>query len=204
MNAPPSEPPAGGREPIGTGRFVLVVGPSGAGKDTVIAGAKAACGSDAVIVFPRRVVTRPATDAEDHDSTSDSAFDWAVKNNVFAFWWQAHGLKYGILQSADNDIRAGRTVVCNVSRGIVAEVRARYARVDAVLVTAPPDIISARLTGRSRQTDGPFAQRIERNASFKDFRPDCVIENIGTADAAVKTLLDVIYAKAPLPAVYQK
>lgn len=204
MNAPVSEFPARRRELIGSGRFVLVVGPSGAGKDTVIAGAKAACGRDPTIIFPRRVVTRPITDAEDHDSLSDSSFDCAVKNNMFAFWWQAHGLKYGIPQSTGNDIRAGRTVVCNVSRGIVAAVQARYARVDAVLVIAPPDIISARLTGRSRQTDGPLTQRIERNASFKDFRPDYVIENIGTADTAVKTLLDMIYAKAPLPAVYQE
>jgi len=204
MNAPPCEPPASGREPIGTGKFVLVVGPSGAGKDTVIAGAKAACGGDPSIVFPRRVVTRPATDAEDHDSMSDPDFDCAVKNSMFAFWWHAHGLKYGIPQIANNDVRVGRTVVCNVSRAIVAEVRARYARVDAVLVTAPAGILSSRLAGRSRETDGPFAQRIERNASFKHFRADYVIENIGAADAAVKTLLDVIYVKPPLPATCEE
>jgi ribose 1,5-bisphosphokinase len=197
MNAPPSGP-------IGNGRFMLVVGPSGAGKDTVIGGAKAACRGDPSIVFPRRAVTRPVTEAEDHDSLSDSDFDRAVKNGMFVFWWEAHGLKYGIPRSTENDIRAGRTVVCNTSRGIVADVRTRYARVDAVLVTAPADILAARLAGRSRGTDGPLAQRIERNASFKDFRADYVIENIGAADAAVKNLLDVIYTKTPLPAICQK
>ncbi|MGA7013248.1 MAG: phosphonate metabolism protein/1,5-bisphosphokinase (PRPP-forming) PhnN, partial [Pseudolabrys sp.] len=55
-------------ELIGPGRLVLVVGPSGAGKDTVITGAKAACAADSTFVFPRRVVTRPASDAEDHDT----------------------------------------------------------------------------------------------------------------------------------------
>ena len=37
----------------------------------------------------------------------------------FAFWWEAHGLKYALPAAIDDDIRAGRTVVCNVSRGIV-------------------------------------------------------------------------------------
>jgi ribose 1,5-bisphosphokinase len=198
MNAPPpGEPPVGGHELIGSGRFVLVVGPSGAGKDTVIAGVRAACDSDPAVVFPRRVVTRPATAAEDHCSLQESAFHRAVENGEFAFWWQAHGLSYGIPRTADDDVRAGRTVVCNVSRGIVDEVRTRYARVDAVLVTAPADILSARLARRSRETDGSFAQRIERSASFTHFRPNYVIENIGAVNAAVKTLLDVIYAKVP-------
>ena len=179
-------------EPIGPGRFVLVVGPSGAGKDTLIAGAKASCSEDPTIVFPRRVVTRPATEAEDHDSLKDGAFDCAVKNDVFAFWWQAHGLNYGIPRTADDDVRAGRTVVCNVSRGIVAAVRARYARVDAVLVTAPDNILTARLSGRSRDTDGSLVERIKRNDAFTGFRADTVIENIGAPGAAVRRLLDVI------------
>ena len=90
MTTPPSS------QPIGPGRLVLVVGPSGAGKDTVIAGTKAACADDPGIVFSRRVVTRPASETEDHDTLDDAAFDRAAKAGEFAFWWQAHGLKYGI------------------------------------------------------------------------------------------------------------
>jgi ribose 1,5-bisphosphokinase len=204
MNAPPSVAPADAWQLIGPGRFVLVVGPSGAGKDTVIAGVKTVCASNPAVVFPRRVVTRPATEAEDHDSLQEPAFDRAVANGDFAFWWQAHGLKYGIPCNASDDVRAGRTVVCNVSRAVVGEVRARYARVDAVLVTAPLNILSARLVGRSRQTDGPLTQRIERNASFESFRADYVIDNVGAADAAVKSLLDFIDAKAPQPVAGQQ
>jgi ribose 1,5-bisphosphokinase len=180
-------------EPIGPGRLILVVGPSGAGKDTLIVNTKAKCRDDPTLVFPRRVVTRPATEAEDHDSLTDADFDRAAQNGAFAFWWRAHGCKYGIPQGCDDDVRSGRTIVCNVSRAIVAELRARYAGVDAVLVTAPAVILSARLADRGRDSDGCLAERLQRNAEFIDFRADYVIENIGTADSAVEALLNIIY-----------
>lgn len=198
MNSAQPLPSATAPEPIGPGRYVLVVGPSGAGKDTLIAGAKAACAHDRAIVFPRRVVTRGTSTAEDHDSLNDAAFDCSVNSGAFAFWWQAHGLKYGIPRAADDEIRAGRIVVCNVSRGIVAELRARYARVDTVLITAPAAILATRLSDRSRTSDGPLAERIKRNGAFTDFRADHVIDNSGTPDAAVRQFLDVIKTAAAL------
>ena len=41
------------------GSLVLVVGPSGVGKDTLIGGAKQALENDRRFTFVRRVVTRP-------------------------------------------------------------------------------------------------------------------------------------------------
>jgi ribose 1,5-bisphosphokinase len=198
MNASDSQGSTIAPKPIGPGRFVLVVGPSGAGKDTLIAGAKTSCSDDPTIVFLRRVVTRPANDAEDHDSLNDAAFNRAINDGAFSFWWNAHGLKYGIPRTADDDVRAGRTVVCNVSRGIVADVRTRYARVDVVLVTAPADVLTARLAGRSRDTDGSLMERIKRSDAFADFQANHVIENISAPGAAVQQLLGVINGKISL------
>ena len=131
---------------IGPGRLVLVVGPSGAGKDTLIAGARAACRDDATVVFPRRVVTRPASNFEDNDFVSKSAFEQAAAKGAFAFWWSAHGHDYGIPLAIDFDIESGRTVVCNVSRTMVDVVRKRYAHV----MTDPCD----GAKGRSRRAPG--------------------------------------------------
>jgi ribose 1,5-bisphosphokinase len=192
MNATNTHPSSIIPGPIAPGRFVLVVGPSGAGKDTLLAGAKALCGGNPQIVFPRRIVTRPASAAEDHDSLTEQDFDRAVGIDAFAFWWSAHGLKYGVPRIVDVDVRAGQTVVCNVSRGIVADVRARYARVDVVLVTAPADVLAARLLGRSRDTDGPLTGRIKRNDAYTDFKASYVIDNIGAPSEAAQQLLGVI------------
>jgi ribose 1,5-bisphosphokinase len=191
---PPSSPPSSpsSAAPIGPGRLLLVVGPSGAGKDTVIAGAKAACADNANVVFPRRVVTRAASQAEDHDSLDELGFDQALADSAFAFWWPAHGLRYGIPRSIENDIRAGRTVVCNVSRGVVADLRLSYADVVAVCITAPAEILAARLAGRSRGSDGSLLERINRNQAYSDFRPECTIDNSGPPDAAILGLVKLI------------
>jgi ribose 1,5-bisphosphokinase len=165
---------------IGPGALVVVVGPSGAGKDTLIALARARCADDPAIVFPRRIVTREPSAAEDHDSVSVPDFDRAAGQGAYAFWWEAHGLKYALPAAIDADIRAGRTVVCNVSRAAVGALRERYARVTAVLVTAPKEILQARLAARGRESGHDVAGRLERTvAAGEDFAPDVVIDNVG-------------------------
>jgi len=160
---------------IGPGHLVLVVGPSGAGKDTLIDVVRAACRDETGIVFPRRVITRPSSAAEDHDTISNAAFDQAAADEAFALWWIAHGLKYAIPAAINDDIRAGRTVVCNVSRAVIGSVRERYARVTVVLVTAPQDILAARLRERK------IVDRPERHEHDRD-REQNAAEQEGRAD----------------------
>jgi ribose 1,5-bisphosphokinase len=185
--------------PIGPGRLVVVIGPSGAGKDTLIARARARLDGHRTIVFPRRIVTRAASDAEDHDTVSDDDFAAGAQGGAFAFWWEAHGLKYALPAAIDDDIRAGRTVVCNVSRGIVAALRCRYAQVAAVLVTAPAEVLRVRLAARSRASDGDIVRRIARAAPSEiDISPDHVIENVGDIEEAAARLSEMIAAPAPM------
>jgi ribose 1,5-bisphosphokinase len=179
-------------EPIGPGRLVLVVGPSGAGKDSVIAGAKARCADERAIIFPRRIVTRPPTADEDHLSVSNSGFDDALRGDAFSLWWRAHGLKYALPISVDSDIRCGRTVVCNASRGVVDGARARYLHVMCVLITARAELLAARLEGRSRSSDGSTKDRIERNAMYAEFSADIVIDNSETLEGSVEALISLL------------
>src|SRR5258708_19895881 len=108
---------------IGRGRLMLVVGPSGAGKDTLISLARAACADDGTIVFARRVVTREATASEDNEQVSLEAFQQSCADSAFAMHWEAHGHSYGLPRAIVDDIRAGRTVVANVSRTVVQAMR---------------------------------------------------------------------------------
>jgi ribose 1,5-bisphosphokinase len=184
---------------VGPGALVLVVGPSGAGKDTLIALARSLCVDDPGIVFPRRIVTRPPSGSEDHDSVSPSAFDRATGQGAYAFWWEAHGLKYALPAAIDADIRAGRTAACNVSRALVRALRARYAKVTVVLVTAPKEILLGRLATRGRESGGDVAERVERAApAIDDLKPDVVIDNVGDPREGARRLAAVLRVDPPL------
>jgi ribose 1,5-bisphosphokinase len=178
---------------LGPGRLILVVGPSGAGKDTIISYARAACAEDSEVVFPRRVITRTQSSAEDHDSVSVEAFDLAARDGAFALRWEAHGLRYGIPAAIDHNIRADQTVVCNVSRSIVAAARSRYALTLVIAVTAPKEVLAARLAARGRPSDGDIGERINHAApADQELRPDITITNVGDPAIAGARLVSII------------
>jgi ribose 1,5-bisphosphokinase len=182
---------------IGPGALVVVVGPSGAGKDTLIARARTLCADDPRIVFPRRIVTRLASDAEDNDSATPFEFDAAIAQGAYAFWWEAHGLKYAVSAAIDAEVRSGNTVVCNVSRAVVNQLRERYAQFTVVLVTAPRDALVSRLAARGRESDGNVAGRLGRTApAIDDVAPDITIENIGDPQAGARRLAEVLREQA--------
>jgi ribose 1,5-bisphosphokinase len=177
---------------IGPGRLVLVVGPSGAGKDTLLGLAKAACADDANIVFPRRAITREATASEDNEELSPRAFREAVERGAFAVNWEAHGHCYALPRAIDDDIRAGRTVIANVSRTVIGALRCAYADVVVVAITVPPEILAKRLAARERSSDGKIEQRLGRIVDDDSAAPDVTIVNMSSAQYHARQLMRII------------
>ncbi len=177
---------------IGPGRLVLVVGPSGAGKDTLLGLAKAACADDADIVFPRRVITREASASEDNEEMSPDAFREAVERGAFAVHWEAHGHCYALSRAIDDDIRAGRTVIANVSRTVIGVLRRAYADVVVIAITAPPEILAKRLAARGRSSDGKIDQRLGRVVDDDSAMPDVTIVNMSSAEYHARQLVRFI------------
>lgn len=178
--------------PIGPGRLVLVVGPSGAGKDTLLGLARAACAGDRSVVFPRRVVTREASAFEDNEQVGFETFRQARASGGFAVHWEAHGHGYGLPRAIEDDLRAGRTVVANVSRTVIDAVRHAYATVTVVSITAPPEILQRRLAARARDSDGQVEDRLKRAVSDAAAVPDLTIINIGSAEHHARELARII------------
>jgi ribose 1,5-bisphosphokinase len=177
---------------IGPGRLIVVVGPSGAGKDTLIGLARVACADDGNVVFPRRVVTREASAFEDNEQISLDAFRQARTRGDFAVHWEAHGHCYALPRAIDDDIRAGRTVVANASRTVVDAIRRAYADVAVVSITAPSDVLAKRLAARARSSDGQIAHRLSRAVDEVETRPDVTIANVGSVEDHARELVQVI------------
>ncbi len=180
-------------------RLVLVVGPSGAGKDSVIRGAQAALREQADVVFPRRVITRPhdATGGEDHEPCDPAAFERRAAAGGFALHWQANGLRYGVPADIDRDLAAGRAVVVNVSRAIIADAEARYPGLQVCLITAPPSVLAARLRARGRESAADIDARLGRADAFTvAARHVRTITNDGALEHSVQALVAVISASS--------
>ena len=176
--------------------LVLVVGPSGAGKDTLLRGARAALAGDRRFVFPRRTITRAAdAGAEDHDSATVASFEEAVAAGRFALTWAAHGLHYGIPAAIAGDIASGRVVVVNGSRAALAAALARFPDSRVVLIDASAAERARRLAGRGRETSAEIAARIAREAPRV---PDgaVVVDNSGAPEAGIAALVAALRALA--------
>jgi phosphonate metabolism protein PhnN/1,5-bisphosphokinase (PRPP-forming) len=181
--------------------LVLVVGPSGAGKDSLIAWCRARFAGDASVVFPRRVITRSVTDgSEDHDTASDREYEARIAAGAFALHWRAHGLGYGIPASIAGDLGAGRNVVVNVSRAVLDDARRRFPPVTVVSVTVPPGLLADRLRHRRRETADDIAGRLARGGAYDVAGPDVVpLDNSGSIEVA-GTALAAIVARSPAAA----
>ncbi len=176
------------------GHLVLVVGPSGAGKDSMLNGAKARFASNRNIVFPRRFVTRFANrSAEDHLTMTDMEFMIAVASDAFALWWRAHGNSYGIPVSVEYDLTAGRTVAINCSRTVLEEAAARFPNVTVVEITAPDDVLVERIVARGRETADEARMRVSRQVESYPAGVRVVrIMNDNTLDIAVDRFCEVL------------
>ena len=148
------------------GSLVLVVGPSGVGKDTLIGGAKRALENDKRFTFVRRLVTRPAGSAgEVHDSVEADVFAEMEAAGRFALSWDAHNLRYALPLSVNTDLALGKTVVANVSRHVVAEACAKYPACSVVLITAEISRRAERLLARGRENGDQITSRLARESA---------------------------------------
>ena len=176
-----------------SGHLFAVVGPSGAGKDTLMAEARRAR-SD--IVLARRVITRPAeAGGEPFEGVTPEDFARRQAAGAFVLSWQAHGLSYGVPASIEDDLAQGRDVLVNLSRGVLPAALSRFPDLTILNISAPPEVLAARLQARGRETGADMARRLARSAPLPEGAHTVTIDNSGALGDAVAAMLRALDAE---------
>jgi ribose 1,5-bisphosphokinase len=174
-----------------TGRLFVVVGPSGAGKDTLMAGASLA---DPALHWAQRVITRPQrAGGEPFEGVSRAEFQARLEVGAFALHWDAHGLRYGIPLHELAPLQTGANVLVNGSRGALATIKATFPDLTVIRISAPSDVLAERLALRRREGQDDIKTRLAR-ASY-DLPADIAVidvQNTGTPEQGITRLLQAI------------
>ncbi len=157
-------------------------------------GARAALADHPGVVFLRREITRPAeAGGEDHLPISDTEFRLRQARGAYLLSWTAHGLCYGAPATALEDLAQGRTVVVNVSRGVIDEARRRYQPLRIVSVSADPDQLAQRLRQRGRETAAEVTDRIARARTYTVTGEDVIpLRNNESREAGIMAMMKAI------------
>ncbi|WP_246659172.1 phosphonate metabolism protein/1,5-bisphosphokinase (PRPP-forming) PhnN [Rhizobium sp. FY34] len=177
------------------GTMVVIVGPSGAGKDSLINYIRPHLADRDTVNFVRRVITRPSdAGGEDHQPASMTDFEMLRQRGEFAIHWQAHGLSYGIPASVGHVLANGHTAIANGSRSALDRFASAFPNLLVVNVIATPDVLASRLQSRGRESRQDIEARLRRSNAFSvpaDYR-SVTIDNSGALHEAGERLLEVI------------
>ncbi len=177
-----------------SGVLFLVVGNSGAGKDSIISGVVNKYPSNLKKVYaPKRYITRPPSETEKNISISTLDFKKMEKDGKYALKWHIYSLDYGIHIEIEDWLKNGHPVIINVSRTVVNEVKEKYKNVKVVFIDVPFEITFQRIKDRKRESEELLNERIERAKNNQKFpEADFIIDNSGKLDDAINQCLNYI------------
>lgn len=177
------------------GRLVYVVGPSGAGKDTVLDWVKSKLSADAPVKFARRTITRPAeAGGEQHIAATPETFVATRARGEFAMAWYANGHSYGVGLEIREWLARGMTVVVNGSRGYLPQALRDFPDLEVAHVTAPAEVLRTRLRARGREDEASIGRRLGRSFDLPGAALQVV--NDGATEKAGRLLLTHLLAPA--------
>jgi ribose 1,5-bisphosphokinase len=174
--------------------LVYLMGPSGAGKDSLLRQARAVLTEGDMIAFAHRYITRPPDPQhENYVALTDVEFRTRRDKGLFSYDWRAHGVRYAVGKEVETWRRAGFLVVVSGSREHFKSLTPAPKTLFPVLITAPPEAIARRLAQRGREDPAAQAARRERNAALTIEDPAvATIDNSGTIEDAGERFLALL------------
>ena len=150
-----------------TGRLIYCMGPSGAGKDSLLDWLRAHLPTPCPVHWAQRTISRSAMPGgEAHESVSPEAFAVLRHEQAFALHWDANGLGYGVRHAQLAPLAQGEWVLLNGSRAYLPDALVRFPDLVAVHITASPQVLHERLLARGRETREEVEARVQRALAY--------------------------------------
>ena len=189
-------------------RLIFVIGPSGAGKDSLLNSLRqdVAAMTDTItpppLYFAKRTITRNHEQSnEDHEGVDASNFESLVKSDAFAMHWFANGLYYGIRHQELAPMSEGTWVMVNGSRAYLEEAKQCFPGLTVLFITAPVEVLRERLLSRGRENAQAIEARLHRLQDVGLEPQDLCVSNDGSLEDSVVTLKKLLQQRTGIPFV---
>ena len=144
-------------------RLIYVVGPSGAGKDSLLNWLRAHVPSHLPVAWARRTINRPGTtDGELHESVTTAQFDALIESQQLAVHWAANEHLYGIRHTELEPLKHRQWIFVNGSRAHLPVAAQEYPGLTVLHITADIEVLRQRLKSRGRETLEAIENRLQR------------------------------------------
>jgi ribose 1,5-bisphosphokinase len=148
--------------------LIYVVGPSGAGKDSLLNWLRGHLPSTDRIHWARRTIDRPpSTEGEVHESVSSEGFKQLLDTHQLAMHWSANAHQYGIRHSELSPHPLGSWIFVNGSRAHIPVAAMNFPELTVLHITAQPEVLHQRLLARGRESLEAIEQRLSRTPPLK-------------------------------------
>ena len=177
-------------------RLIYIIGPSGAGKDSLLNGLRQNMAGMAIpppLYFAQRTITRNHHQTnEDHEAVNEAQFELLLQSHAFALNWVANGLNYGVRHTELAPMTKGTWVMVNGSRAYLDEAKRRFQGLTVLHITAPTEVLRARLLARGRENELAIEARLSRAQNFVPEPNDICVSNGGTLAESMNMLKNLL------------
>ena len=187
--------------PAQKGLFILISGPSGTGKTSVI---KALCENDPTLAFSISATTRPPRSDEidgiDYHFLDQTEFEDLIQSDGFLEWVKYGEHYYGTLKSTiESTVENGKDLILEIDVHGAKKIRNLGLRYTSIFLL-PPSLASLekRLRNRKTESDSELQQRLLIARSESDFISGydyCIVNPDHNVEKAVTQIRHIISAE---------
>ena len=187
--------------PSQKGLFIVISGPSGTGKTSVI---RELCEGDTTLTFSISATTRPPrsdeVDGVDYYFLDETEFEDLIQCGGFLEWVKYGGHYYGTLKSTiESTIEKGQDLVLEIDVHGAMKVKDLGIRYTSIFLLPPSlESLEKRLRNRKTESDSELEQRLltakSEFAYVKDYNY-CILNPDHNVEKAVTQIRDIISAE---------